>query len=62
MSINPIRENYICFNYGLGRIGKLVNQELKNSNNYLEGALITTTYICLNCQTALHQEIVEINI
>ena len=62
MSINPIRQNYICFNCGLGRIGKLVTQELKNPDNYLEGVLVTTTYICLNCQTVLHQETVKINI
>ena len=49
MSINPIRQNYICFNGGPARIGKLVTQELKNPNNYLEGVLVTTTYICLNC-------------
>ena len=62
MSINPIRQNYICFNCGLGRIGKLVTQKLKNSDNYLEGVFVTTTYICLNCQAVLHQETVEINI
>ena len=62
MSINPIRQNYICFNCGLGRIGKLVTQELKNPDNYLEGVLVTITYIYLNCQTVLHQETGEINI
>ena len=62
MSIPPVRQQYICFNCGLGRIGKLVTQRLKNPDNYLEGVLVTTTYICLNCQTVLHQETVEINI
>ena len=62
MSKAPIRQQYICFNYGLGRIGKLITQRLKNPDNYMEGVLGTTTYICLNCQTVLHQETVEINI
>lgn len=62
MSIAPIRQHYICYNCGLGRIGRLVTQRLKNPDNYLEGVVVTTTYICLNCQTVLHQETVEINI
>ena len=56
MSINPVRQTYICFNCGQGRIGKVVTQELRNPENYLEGVVIITTYICLHCQTVLHQE------
>ena len=62
MSINPIRQNYVCFCCGSTRIGKIVAQELRNPDNYLEGVLIITTYICLRCQTVLHRETVGINI
>ena len=62
MSITPVRQQYICFHCGLGRIGKIVTRELKNPDNYLDGVLVTTTYICLNCQVVLHQETVEITI
>ena len=62
MSIPEVRQNYVCFNCGLGRIGRVVAQELKNPDNFLEGVIVTTTYICLNCQTILRQETVEINI
>ena len=62
MSIAPIRQQYICYNCGLGRIGKLITQRLKNPDNYLEGVLVTTTFIYLNCQIVFHQETVEINI
>ena len=62
MGINSIRENYICFSCGLGRIGKIVTQELKNSENYLESVLVTMTCICLIYQIILHQETVEVTI
>ena len=62
MSINPVRQNYICFSCGQGRIGKTVTQELRNPDNYLKGVVVITTYICLQCQTVLHQETIEITI
>jgi len=62
MSISPIQRNYICFSCGQDRIGKVVTQELRNPENYLEGVIITTTYICLLCQTIVHQETVEFTI
>ena len=62
MSIHPVQRNYICFNCGQGSIGKVVTQELVNPDNYLEGVVVITTYICLQCQIVLHQERVEINI
>ena len=62
MSIGPIRENSIRFSCGLGRIGKIVTRELKNRENYLEGILVTTTFICLHCQCILYQETIEVTI
>ena len=62
MNIDPIRENYICFSCGLGRIGKIVTRELKNPYNYLEGVLVTTTFICLQWQIVLYQETIEVTI
>ena len=62
MSIVLVQRNYICFSCGQGRIGKIVTQRLKDPDDYLEGVIVTTTYICLHCQTVLHQETFEINI
>ena len=38
-------------------IGKIVTCELKNPENYLEGLIIITTYICGGCQTVINQVI-----
>ena len=62
MSIPLNRQQFNCFNCGLRRIGIIVTRELKNPENFLEGVLVISKYICLNCQTVLHQETVEINI
>ena len=62
MSISPIQRNYICFSCGQNRIGKVVTQELINPDNYLEGVVVITTYICLQCQIVLDQERIEITI
>ena len=44
-----------CPYCGIGIIGKIVTYELKISENYLEGLVIITTYICLRCQAINHQ-------
>ena len=46
MSICPLTEDTHCPYCGMGLIGKIVNCDLKNSEDYVEGLVIITTYIC----------------
>ena len=62
MSIRPITEDTHCLYCPIGRIGKIVTQDLKNPGNFLEGVVVIITYLCLNCQSAIHREIREITI
>ena len=41
----------------IGLIGKILSYDLRNRENYLEGLVIITTYICLRCQIPIDQEV-----
>ena len=56
MSICHILEEARCPHCEIGLIGKVVLYDLRNPENYLEGIIIITTYICLRCQIIIYQE------
>ena len=57
MSICPLTEDTLCPYCGIGLIGKTVTYNFRNPNNYLEGLVIITTYICLSCQIIIRMEV-----
>ena len=59
MSIEPIIEEIRCPHCNIGRLGKIVTQDLKNPENYLEALFVITIYIYLRCQEIVHQEFRE---
>ena len=62
MDIDPIAEDINCPHCHIGRIGKVIIQDLKKTHNYLEGVIVITTFICLRCQHIVHREIRAITI
>ena len=57
MSICRIFEEARCPHCEVGLIRKVVSYDLWNRENYLDGIVIITTYICLWCQVTIYQEI-----
>ena len=57
MSICHIFEEARCPHCEVGLIGKVVSYNLWNRENYLDGIVIITTYICLRCQITIYQEV-----
>ena len=57
MAVQPIWLEIRCPYCQNSIIGKIVTCELKNPENYLEGFIIITTYICVGCQTVIDQEV-----
>ena len=57
MTVQPIRLEIRCPYCQNSIIGKIVTCELKNPENYLEGLIIITIYICVGCQTIIEQEV-----
>ena len=52
MGICPLTPDTNCPYCGIVLIGKIVTREVKNPENYIEGLIIITIYICLRCQTS----------
>ena len=57
MSIRHIFEEASCPHCEIGLIGKVVTYDLRNRENYLDGIVIITIYICLRCQVTIYEEI-----
>ena len=51
MALQPISLEIGCPYCQNSIIGELITCELKNPENYLEGLIFITIYICLRCQT-----------
>ena len=57
MAVQRISLEIRCPYYQNNIIGKIVTCKLKNPENYLEGLIIVTTYICVVCQIVVDQEV-----
>ena len=53
MSVCPLTEDTLYPYCGIGLISEIVTCEFRNPDNYLEGAVIITTYIFLRCQNII---------
>ena len=57
MAVQSIRLEIGCPYCQNSIIGKIATCELGNPENYLEGLIIITTYICAGCQTIIDQQV-----
>ena len=62
MAVQPIRLEIRCPYCQNSIIGKIVTCALKNPENYLEGLIIITTYICVGCQAVIDREIKDFSL